>query len=190
MLWEGRCPTDTLLKAFLFISCTVMHAGRSLPASGTFTNKLIYLNGFNKDKQLTSTNLFSSASLRSPFCEEIVCCRGDHVRLAVRVRVFAYPESACAVWIMFACKYRSVLWQKAAWSFSSGLQNSKVFGLYAGFRVLLWVLELHVWHVILSMLLMYVQYNSMCVCVIWKLFQNGIYGYIFLNKFYDTLNCI
>ncbi|KAM6967806.1 centrosomal protein of 76 kDa [Aplochiton taeniatus] len=47
--------------------------------------------------------------LRSPFCDEIVCCRGDHVRLAVRVRVFAYPESACAVWIMFACKYRSIL---------------------------------------------------------------------------------
>uniref|UniRef100_A0A673HZD4 Centrosomal protein 76 n=1 Tax=Sinocyclocheilus rhinocerous TaxID=307959 RepID=A0A673HZD4_9TELE len=47
--------------------------------------------------------------LRSPFCEEIVCYRGDHVRLAVRVRVFAYPVSACAVWIMFACKYRSVL---------------------------------------------------------------------------------
>ncbi|KAG7470096.1 hypothetical protein MATL_G00135690 [Megalops atlanticus] len=49
-----------------------------------------------------------ATSLRSPFCDEIVCCRGDHVRLAVRVRVFAYPESACAVWIMFACKYRSV----------------------------------------------------------------------------------
>ncbi|XP_068591729.1 centrosomal protein of 76 kDa [Cebidichthys violaceus] len=47
--------------------------------------------------------------LRSVFCEEIVCCRGDHVRLAVRVRVFAYPENACAVWLMFACKYRSVL---------------------------------------------------------------------------------
>ncbi|XP_053427860.1 centrosomal protein of 76 kDa isoform X2 [Nycticebus coucang] len=47
--------------------------------------------------------------LRSPFCEEIICCRGDQVRLAVRVRVFTYPESACAVWIMFACKYRSVL---------------------------------------------------------------------------------
>ncbi|XP_041333591.1 centrosomal protein of 76 kDa isoform X2 [Pyrgilauda ruficollis] len=47
--------------------------------------------------------------LRSSFCEEIICCRGDQVRLAVRVRVFAYPESACAVWIMFACKYRSVL---------------------------------------------------------------------------------
>lgn len=47
---------------------------------------------------------------RSPFCEEIVHCRGDHVRLAVRARVFAYPENACAVWLMFACKYRSVLW--------------------------------------------------------------------------------
>lgn len=47
--------------------------------------------------------------LRSPFCDEIVGCRGDQLRLAVRVRVFTYPESACAVWIMFACKYRSVL---------------------------------------------------------------------------------
>ncbi|CAL8286910.1 unnamed protein product [Merluccius merluccius] len=47
--------------------------------------------------------------LRSQFCEEIVSCRGDHVRLAVRVRVYAYPEDACAVWVMFACKYRSVL---------------------------------------------------------------------------------
>ncbi|XP_078607268.1 centrosomal protein of 76 kDa-like [Branchiostoma floridae x Branchiostoma japonicum] len=47
--------------------------------------------------------------LRSPVCEEIVSCRGDHVRLAVRVRVFTYPEQACAVWIMFACKYRSIL---------------------------------------------------------------------------------
>nr|XP_028593232.1 centrosomal protein of 76 kDa isoform X1 [Podarcis muralis]XP_028593233.1 centrosomal protein of 76 kDa isoform X1 [Podarcis muralis] len=50
-----------------------------------------------------------AACLRSPFCDEILCCRGDQVRLAVRVRVFTYPESACAVWIMFACKYRCVL---------------------------------------------------------------------------------
>ncbi|XP_072267577.1 centrosomal protein of 76 kDa [Pyxicephalus adspersus] len=47
--------------------------------------------------------------MRSPFCEEIISCRGDQMRIAVRVRVFTYPESACAVWIMFACKYRSVL---------------------------------------------------------------------------------
>ncbi|XP_033119568.1 centrosomal protein of 76 kDa-like [Anneissia japonica] len=47
--------------------------------------------------------------LRSQVCENIVCCRGDHVRLAVRVRVFTYPESACATWVMFACKYKSIL---------------------------------------------------------------------------------
>lgn len=47
--------------------------------------------------------------LRAPVCEEIIRCQGDHVRHAVRVRVFPYPESTCAVWIMFACKYRSVL---------------------------------------------------------------------------------
>ncbi|XP_076112649.1 centrosomal protein of 76 kDa-like [Mytilus galloprovincialis] len=47
--------------------------------------------------------------LRSPVCEEIVNCRGDHVRLAVRVKIYPYPESACATWIMFACKYKSVL---------------------------------------------------------------------------------
>lgn len=47
--------------------------------------------------------------LRSLVCEEIICCRGDHVRLAVRVRVFTYPEGACAVWIMFAVRYRSIL---------------------------------------------------------------------------------
>ncbi|XP_070798501.1 centrosomal protein of 76 kDa [Pituophis catenifer annectens] len=50
-----------------------------------------------------------ASCLRSPFCEEILCCRGDQVRLAVRVRVFTYPESACAVWIMLACKYRCIL---------------------------------------------------------------------------------
>lgn len=47
--------------------------------------------------------------LRSPVCEEIIHCRGDHVRLAVRVRVYPYPESACATWIMFACKYKSII---------------------------------------------------------------------------------
>ena len=47
---------------------------------------------------------------RSPVCSEIVGCRaGDHVRLAMRVKVFTYPEDVCAVWVMFAVKYRSIL---------------------------------------------------------------------------------
>lgn len=57
---------------------------------------------------------FSLFSHRSPFCKDIVSCRGDHVRLAVRVRVFTYPENTCAVWLMFACKYCSVLWSTRA----------------------------------------------------------------------------
>ena len=49
-----------------------------------------------------------AASLKSPVCEEIINCGGDCVRLAVRVRVFTYPESACATWIMYACKYKAI----------------------------------------------------------------------------------
>lgn len=54
-------------------------------------------------------DVFSVLLFRYPICEEIVRCRGDSVRLALRVRVFVYPEDTCAVWLMFACKYRSVL---------------------------------------------------------------------------------
>ncbi|CAD5114295.1 DgyrCDS3437 [Dimorphilus gyrociliatus] len=39
-----------------------------------------------------------SACLKSPVCEEIITCNGDQVRMAVRVRVFTYPESAIAAW--------------------------------------------------------------------------------------------
>lgn len=63
-----------------------------------------------KTLQFLILSVFSCFLHRSPFCKDIVGCRGDHVRLAVRVRVFAYPENACAVWLMFACKYCSVLW--------------------------------------------------------------------------------
>ena len=48
-------------------------------------------------------------SNRSAVCDEIICCRGDQVRLAVRARVFPYPEETNAVWIMFAVKYKSIL---------------------------------------------------------------------------------
>ena len=50
-----------------------------------------------------------AACLRSDICEEIVDCRGEHVRHALRVRVYAYPENAVAVWVMFACKYKSIV---------------------------------------------------------------------------------
>jgi centrosomal protein CEP76 len=48
-------------------------------------------------------------SLKKSICEEILTCRGDQVKLALRVRVFTYPDSAIATWVMFACRYKIVV---------------------------------------------------------------------------------
>jgi centrosomal protein CEP76 len=50
-----------------------------------------------------------AACLKSSICEEIITCRGDQVKLAVRCKIFTYPESTIAVWIMFACRYKIVV---------------------------------------------------------------------------------
>ena len=50
-----------------------------------------------------------SACLKSSICEEIVTCRGDQVKLALRVKIFTYPDNAIAVWVMFACRYKIVV---------------------------------------------------------------------------------
>jgi centrosomal protein CEP76 len=46
--------------------------------------------------------------LKSTTCEEIIFCKGDQVKLALTIRVFSYPESAIATWIMIACIYKAV----------------------------------------------------------------------------------
>ena len=53
--------------------------------------------------------LFPCAPKRSQVCTDILSCRGDQVRMAVRTKLCDYPEGVCAVWIMFAVKYKSVL---------------------------------------------------------------------------------
>ncbi|XP_005103634.1 centrosomal protein of 76 kDa [Aplysia californica] len=75
---------------------------QAVPDGQTFKGYPIQFTHRNARKAFTTC-------LRSPVCDEIINCRGDKVRLAVRVRVFPYPESACATWIMFACKYKSVV---------------------------------------------------------------------------------
>lgn len=50
-----------------------------------------------------------NACLKSSICEEIITCRGDQVKLALRVKVNTYPESAIATWIMLACRYKIVV---------------------------------------------------------------------------------
>uniref|UniRef100_A0A8C4GM12 Centrosomal protein of 76 kDa n=1 Tax=Dicentrarchus labrax TaxID=13489 RepID=A0A8C4GM12_DICLA len=112
-VWDDHLSylLSSALSAYELERCTGISCGneefqdavrRAVPDGHTFKGFPIHFLHRNARRAFATC-------LRSPFCEEIVCCRGDHVRLAVRVRVFAYPENACAVWLMFACKYRSVL---------------------------------------------------------------------------------
>lgn len=41
--------------------------------------------------------------------QEIVNAQGDQVAHALRVRVFPFPERTCAVWVMLAVRYHSIL---------------------------------------------------------------------------------
>ena len=61
--------------------------------------------------QLESANAKRAFTMcmASQSCEEIVKCRGDSVRLAVRIKVVAFPENALSIWLMLACKYKSIL---------------------------------------------------------------------------------
>ena len=63
------------------------------------------------EKKLLKKLMWSSSlyTCRSAVCGDIIGCRGDSVRLAIRVRVWVYPEDLCAVWCMLAVTYRSVL---------------------------------------------------------------------------------
>lgn len=55
-----------------------------------------------------ATRIFN-ACLDSTLCEEIIKVRGDEVRLALRVKVYAYPEQVLAVWVMFACRFKLII---------------------------------------------------------------------------------
>ena len=39
---------------------------------------------------------------------DVMHARGDAIALAVRARVFAYPENATACWVMVAARFRAV----------------------------------------------------------------------------------
>uniref|UniRef100_T1J4Y7 Centrosomal protein of 76 kDa n=1 Tax=Strigamia maritima TaxID=126957 RepID=T1J4Y7_STRMM len=50
-----------------------------------------------------------AACLKSTLCHDILSCRGDVVRFAVRARVFVYPESVISAWLMIAVKYKIII---------------------------------------------------------------------------------
>ncbi len=50
-----------------------------------------------------------AACLKASVAEEIIACRGDQVKLALRVKVIAYPENTVATWLMIACRYKIIV---------------------------------------------------------------------------------
>ena len=40
--------------------------------------------------------------------KEVMLARGDQMKHAVRVKIVPYPENVCAVWVMIACRFRSI----------------------------------------------------------------------------------
>jgi centrosomal protein CEP76 len=75
---------------------------RAVPDGHTFKGYPVQLVHRNARRAFTSC-------LKSDVCEAIINCRGDQIRLAIRVRVYVYPESTCATWLMFACRHKVVL---------------------------------------------------------------------------------
>jgi centrosomal protein CEP76 len=49
-----------------------------------------------------------NACMKSPIGQEIITCRGDQVKLALRVKIYTYPELAIATWLMLGCRYKRV----------------------------------------------------------------------------------
>lgn len=74
----------------------------AIPEGHTFKAFPIQFNHVN-------SNRIFNACLDSTICEDIIKCRGDQVRLALKTRIFLYPESCLAVWVMFACCYKIIV---------------------------------------------------------------------------------
>ncbi|KAL5262365.1 hypothetical protein ACHWQZ_G007920 [Mnemiopsis leidyi] len=47
--------------------------------------------------------------MRSEVCSDLITSHGDELELAVKIRIYPYPENVVACWVMFACQYRCIL---------------------------------------------------------------------------------
>ena len=99
------------LTAYELERCTGLSVGNeefqdaihnAVPLGHTFKGFPIQLTSWNPKRVF-------SACTKSQVCTDILSCRGDQVRMAVRTKLCDYPEGVCAVWVMFAVKYKSVL---------------------------------------------------------------------------------
>jgi len=55
---------------------------------------------------LDSSGSSSSGGGSNAAALDLVSTRGDHVKMAVRVKVVVYPEDVVAVWVMLAVRYQ------------------------------------------------------------------------------------
>jgi centrosomal protein CEP76 len=72
---------------------------RNVPEGHTFRGYPIVVN------RRSPTRIMESFR-RAQIASDILNTRGDHVNFALRVKIFAYPEDICAVWVMLAVKFR------------------------------------------------------------------------------------
>ncbi|KAA3680297.1 centrosomal protein CEP76 [Paragonimus westermani] len=61
---------------------------------------------FNISLLHTNPRRILETSVRARLCREILTCRGESIRLGLRVRVYSYAEEATVTWVMFACVYK------------------------------------------------------------------------------------
>lgn len=47
--------------------------------------------------------------MRSEVCSDLITSHGDELELAIKIRIYPYPENVVACWVMFACQYRCIL---------------------------------------------------------------------------------
>lgn len=73
-----------------------------VPEGYTFKAFPIQFNHFDSNKM-------SIALLKNRIGYEVLTAKGDSVKHALRVKIVAYPENICAVWVMIACTYWATL---------------------------------------------------------------------------------
>jgi hypothetical protein len=74
-----------------------------VPEGHTFKALPVQFTHFDTEKMLH--HLYNSNKIG----KEVLLARGDQVKHAVRVKIVQYPENVCAVWVMVAARFRSIV---------------------------------------------------------------------------------
>ena len=89
-------PAGSVFMVRMFVPLNALFPVPMISACGIMTQGFPIV--FN---HLNSLKMFFSLQ-SNPTAESILCSNGDAHRLALRVRVFVYPENIVAAWVMIA----------------------------------------------------------------------------------------